>query len=118
MLGPVSVLVPDTGLLPQEAPTLKDALYAVNACKCSLNSLCDQLKGIKEELLLMGQELRRTVERTTALEERLSLIEDDLFPLKQEVKVLGEQMGLHASKMDEMENRLHGNNVRVVVGTE
>lgn len=39
--------VPHTSLVLQEEPTLKDILTTGNACKCSLNSLCEQIGGIK-----------------------------------------------------------------------
>lgn len=41
-------------------------------------------------------------------------MEDDLNPIKQELKIMREQMDIHASKMDDMENRLRRNNVRVL----
>lgn len=95
-------------------PTLKDVLLVVNTCKHSLGDLCDQMRGIKEELSLVRHELQKTVERITAAEGRISQIEDDLHPMKQEVKVLKDQMSKVAEKMDEMENRLRRDNVRLV----
>lgn len=88
--------------------TLKDVLLAVNTCKHLLGELCDQMRGIKEELSLVRHELQKTVERITAAEGRISQIEDDLHPMKQEVKVLKDQMSKVAEKMEEMENRLAG----------
>lgn len=64
----------------ESEPMLKDILMAVNACKCSLHSLSEQIGGIKEVLLVMGQDLKKVGERTSALEERLSLIKDDFSP--------------------------------------
>lgn len=57
--------------------------------------------------------LQKKAERTE-LEGRISQIEDDIFPLKSEVKEMKEQMCRYASKMDEMENRLRKDNVRLV----
>lgn len=51
-------------------------LQAFNACKLSLGELCDQLKGVKEELSLVRHDLQKTVERTTALEGRINQVED------------------------------------------
>lgn len=62
----------------------------------------------------MSHKLCRTVERTTALEDRLSTVEDNLYPLKQELKGLKEQADMQMTKIDEMENRLCRNNVRVI----
>ena len=73
-----------------------------------------QLMSLKEELLSMSQELHRTVARTNALEERLSAVEDMLFPLQGELKGLQELTDLQAAKLDAMENRLRRNSVRVV----
>lgn len=101
-------------ILEDEEPTLRDVLFAVNACNDSIVSLDSQLKSIKEELLSMSQVLCKTVERTTALKEKLSTVEDNLYPLKQEIKGLQEQMATQAAKLDEMENRNRRNNVRVI----
>lgn len=100
---------------PGEAePTLKDVLCAVNSCKASLSELCTQLTGLKDELITVSQELQSTISRTTTLEERVSQAEDDLNPLKQELKALKMQIDLHNAKFEEMENRSRRNNVRVV----
>lgn len=53
------MITPDAGSTLEEKPTLRDVLYAVNACKCSVTCLGDQLKEIEEELLLMGRELQK-----------------------------------------------------------
>lgn len=97
----------------ESEPMLWDILNG-GKCKCSLNSLSEQIGGIKEKLLVMGQDLKKVGERTSALEERLSLTEDDFFPLKQEIKAMKELMALQASTKDEFENRAHRSNVRVV----
>lgn len=46
--------------------------------------------------------------------ERLSQVEDNLYPMKQEFKIMQDQLGLYKSKIDKMENGLPRNNVRVV----
>lgn len=69
---------------------------------------------MKEELLLVRQDLQKTAERTTVLKGRISQLENDLHPLKHEVKIMKEKMGINASKMDEMKNRLCRDNVRLV----
>lgn len=97
-----------------ESPTLNDVLLAVNVCKQSLGELCKQMKGIKEELSLVQHNLQKTAERITVVEGRISQIEDDLYPVKQEVKFLKDQMGKFVGKLDEMENRLRRDNVRLV----
>lgn len=73
-----------------------------------------KLKRSKKSLSLMRQELQKAVERTTALEGRVSQVEDDIYPLQQEVKTIKDQLGRVIEKMDEIENRLRRDNVRVV----
>lgn len=41
-------------------------------------------------------------------------MEDDINPLKQEMKLICEKVNIFTSKMEDMENRLRSNNVRVV----
>ena len=95
-------------------PTLRDLLHAMNACKDSITGLETQLKGIKEDLCSMGDKLSKTIERTTILEERLSTVEDDLYPLRQEISGLKKQMDMQGAKIDDLENRNRRNNVRII----
>lgn len=95
-------------------PSLKDIFLAINACNHSLGSLGEQMKGIKEELTLVRQDLKMITERVTEVEKRISLIEDDLLPMKQEAKIWREKIEKLTGKVDEMENRLRRDNVRVV----
>ena len=62
----------------------------------------------------MGDKLSKTMERTTILEERLSTVEDDLFPLRQEISGLKKQMDMQGAKIDDLENRSRRNNVRII----
>lgn len=98
----------------EKEPTLKDVFVVVSACQGSLKELCDQMKGVKEDLILVRQDLQKTAERTTALEGRTSQLEDDILPLIKEVKNMKEQMARYTSKMDELENRNRRDNVRMV----
>lgn len=102
----------------EEEPTLRDLLYTRNSCKDSIIGLNTQLKGIKEELFSMGDKLSNTVERTTVLEERLSTVEDVLFPLRKEITGLKKHMDTQVAKIDELENRNCRSNVRVIVMPE
>lgn len=56
---------------------------------------------------------KKTWERTTALEGRISLIED-INQLKQEMKAISEKVNLYSSKIEDMENRLRRNNVKMM----
>ena len=95
-------------------PSLKDVFSVVNVCKQTLGELCNQMKGVKEELCLVRQELQKTNERITGAEGRISQIEDDLYPVKQEVETMKEQKSKFEEKLDEMENRNRRDNVRLV----
>ena len=53
----------------EEEPTLRDLLHAINACRDSITGLDAELKGIKGELLSMGDRMSKTVEKMTVLEE-------------------------------------------------
>lgn len=62
----------------------------------------------------LRHDVQEVCERTSALEGRLSLVEDDLNPMKQEIKSIREQLNMYIYKMDDMENRLRRKNLRVV----
>lgn len=76
--------------------------------------MCDELRDLKEELCSMRQELQKTVERTDGLEERLNQIEDIVHPMRQDFKKMQAQLDANKFKMDEWENRLQTQNVRVL----
>ena len=98
----------------EDAPTIKDVFLVVNECKKALGELCDQMKGVKEELVSVRQELRKTNERISEAEGRISQMEDEMHPLKQDVKHMRSQVDILEDKMDEIENRLRRDNVRLV----
>ncbi|XP_073480059.1 uncharacterized protein [Aquarana catesbeiana] len=112
--GKSSEVNPGIEMPSETEPTLKEVLSAVNACRGSLSDLCDQLRGLKEELCSMSQELQKTVERTSNLEERLSQVEDILHPMRQEFRMMQTQLDSHKNKMDEMENRLRRQNMEIL----
>lgn len=58
--------------------------------------------------------MQKVHERTAALEGRVSLVEDDLNPLKREIRAVKEQTNNYEIKMDDVENRMRGKNVRIV----
>lgn len=63
----------------EEEPSLKEVLNAVNFCKVTMLEMSDHLKGIREEIHFLPHDAHKIRERTTALEGRISLIEDDLI---------------------------------------
>lgn len=93
---------------------MKDILLAVNVCKITLSDLSDQLKGIRTDLAMLKRDMQEVCARTTVLEERLSQVEDDVNPLRQEVKRMKEQLNTCLQKMDNFENRARRKNVRVL----
>lgn len=72
------------------------------------------MKGVKDDLLLVRQDLQITAERTTALEGWVSQLEDYITPLMKEMKRMKEQISKQASKMEETENRSRRDNARLV----
>ena len=50
----------------------------------------------------------------TVLEERLSTVEDDLFPLNQVITDMKKKMDIHAARIDKLENGNRRNNVRIL----
>lgn len=98
----------------EKEPSLKDILLAINNCKLSINDLSEQFKSIRDELLTVKGEVQVVCTRTTALEERLSQMEDDVYPLRQEVALMKNQLKDRMQKMDSMENRLRRENLRVL----
>lgn len=98
----------------EKEPSLKDILLAVNNCKVSITDLCEQLKGISDELRALKNEVQVVCTRTTALEGRLSQMEDDVYPLRQEVLLMKDQVNACMQKMDSMKNTLRRENLRVL----
>lgn len=84
---------------------MNEVLQAVNSCKLSL---CEQWKCIKEEFSFVRHDLQNVREG------RISSMKDDLNPIKQEIKMIGEKVNIYVAKMDDMENRLWRNNVKIV----
>lgn len=76
--------------------------------------MSDQLKTIREELSFVRHDLQKVRERTTTLEGRVSLVEDDLNPFKWEIITVREQKINYDKKMDDMENRMQRKKVRIV----
>lgn len=85
-------LSPRAGFSTEGESSLREVLQTVNACKFSLGELIDQFKSIREELSLVRHDLQKVWERTTTLEGRISLVEDYLNPLKQEIRSISEKV--------------------------
>lgn len=98
----------------EKEPSLKDILLAVSNCKTSLSDLSDQLRGIRDDLFSLKQDMQEVCAWTTVLEGRLSQVEDDVNLMRQEVKIMKEQLEMCMRKMDEFENRARRKNVRVL----
>lgn len=97
----------------EKEPSLKEILLAVNY-KSSIFDLSDQLKCFRDELLSLRHDVQEVCARTTALEGRLSQVEDYVNPMRKEVILMRDQLDMCMHKMDEMENRLHRKNIRVL----
>ena len=113
-----TLTIPDHTTVPGpelvEDPTLRDVLRAVNDCKQYMVGFDNQLRNLSDELVSIHQDIRKTVERVTTLEERVSTVEDTLYPFEKELRGLQEKTNQQAAKLDEIEDRLRRNNVRVI----
>lgn len=59
-------------------PTLKDAFQAVQICNTTLSTLSNQFQYMREEITIIGHDMQRVQERTSAVEDKVSNIEDTL----------------------------------------
>lgn len=94
----------EAGAVEGEEPSLREVLQAVNSCKSSLFKMTEQIGVIREEINFLRHDVQKW---KAALERRMSSVEDDLNPLKQEKRII-------SFKMEDMENRLRRNNVRIL----
>lgn len=95
-------------------PSLQDILTAVHAYGSSITDLSTEVKGMKEGLLHIRQDMQKIRERATALEGRVSSIEDELPPLAQEMHITSNKADESAARIEDMENRLRRSNIRIV----
>lgn len=78
-----TLLMPDPQSADSEPePTLRGILSAVTACNSSIDDLTGEVKGMKVELALVYQNMQKFRDGTTALEGRLSNMEDEWQPLQ------------------------------------
>lgn len=78
-------------------PTLRDILAAVTTCNTSIADLTGEVKGMKMERTLVGQDMQKLRERTSALEGHLSTL-DDWQPLQRDVKYVQSMASAKASR--------------------
>ena len=88
-------------------PTLADILQAVNKCTASVDT-------IKEQFGLLRQDMQKIRERTTAVESRVSEVEDQMHPMAQDTRAALQMARDAYDRVEDMENRLRRNNVRIV----
>lgn len=107
----LSALYPDHD---SPEPTLRDIMAAVLSCNTSIAALMSETKGVKAELFFVRQDMQKLRDRTTALEGRLSTLEDDWAPIQREVHYNSIAVDKEAAHIDDMENRMRRNNVRAI----
>lgn len=79
-------LLSDTVQDELEQPNLAEILCAVHMCTASVKTLKDQIGGLWKEVSFLGQDLQKIWERTTAVESRVSNIEDKLLPIARDAQ--------------------------------
>lgn len=95
-------------------PSLREVLMLVNGCKYALSKMRDQLNCIKEEMSVVRHDLQKVRECTTELEGRVSGVGDAITPMKQEIELLKVKVEIQNDKLEDLENRLRRNNVRII----
>ncbi|XP_073467611.1 uncharacterized protein [Aquarana catesbeiana] len=98
--------------------TLGEILHAVHKSTASVDDLKEKFGGPRETVSLLRQDLQKIRERTTAVEGRVSDMEDQMPPLTRDVRIATQQAFQALNKTDDIENRLRCNNVRIVGLTE
>ena len=97
-----------------EQPTLAQILKAVNKCTASVQTLLQHFGGLKEEVGLIRHDFQKIRERTTAVESRVSEVEDRMAPLVRELQVTARIATANENRNEDIENRLRRSNVRIV----
>lgn len=95
-------------------PTLRDVLSLKKQCSSSLSLLTEQVQAICEDVSLICDDLHKVRECTTALENRVSDIEDMAPLLATEMKNAIRRLNIIDIKVEGLENCIRRNYVRVV----
>lgn len=82
-------------------------------CMASVNTLKYQFGGLREEALLC-QDLQKIWERMTAVESRVSDIDNKLPPLAREARMANQLAQETNNRAEDMENHLCQNNNQIV----
>lgn len=93
---------------------LADIMKAITTCNSSVNILSCNLEGTREDLTIIRQDMHTFKERISAAEERISTLEDSLHPVMKSNKKITQQLSIHDSRLEDIENLLCRNNVRIV----
>lgn len=62
-------------------PTLRDIMSDVTSCNLSISVLADELKEVKAEISYLRQDMQKLRDRTSALDGRVSTVEDDIVSM-------------------------------------
>lgn len=94
--------------------TLVDIMKAITTCNCSVNTLSRSLEGMREDMIIIRRDIHAFKVRMSVAEERISTLEDSLHPVLKANKKVTQQLTMHDSHLEGMENCLCRNNVRIV----
>lgn len=108
-----AVVLPTQAELVREPP-IKDVFLAVQNCNYTLTSLSTQFNHLREDVINMRQDMQKVRQRTSAVEGWIATLEDEMSLIQRDFKELGVQSGRYANRMDDLENRLRRNNVRIL----
>lgn len=93
---------------------LSDIMKPITTCTSFVNTLSCNLEGMLEDLMLIRQDMHIFKEIMSAAEERTSTVEDSLHTALNSNKKCLQQLSIHDSQLEDMENCLHQNNIRIV----
>lgn len=97
-----------------DGPTMRDIFSAVSTCNATLTTLNLHVGELKTDMAHVRQDLHNINERVQAAEERISAVEDQIPHITKELKRGTQQIAFLLNKVDDLENRLRRNNIRLV----
>lgn len=96
-------------------PMLNEILQEIRASKDTSTTLINsKTEEIKLDISIIKQDFQKLRERTTAVEQRVSDLEEACDPIPERPQELQRQAANTAANTNDLENRLRRNNIRLV----
>lgn len=94
-----------------EEPSLKQIMEAIYTCQTTLT---EHIDGMRAEMSFLKQDVQTIRERASEAEQRISDMEDVVWPMEGKVQYLHKEINAHTDNLGDMEDRQRRNNVRFV----